>query len=143
MFCALLALGKEGYAEIIKRNIAFSRRVGEWMHTGPGSKYYTVLNADTGYVRGQVDLNIILFRAKPSCGVDGYVGNGSGVLVSAINETREMYVTPSSGSDGMGAIRLAVSNWMTGKGDGGRDDFEIVIGVLEQVMVNPPAFALT
>lgn len=142
MFCALLALGKEGYAEIIKRNVAFSRRVAEWMHTGPGSKYYTVLNADTGYVKGQVDLNIILFRAKQSCGVDAYVGNGSGVLVSAINETRQMYVTPSSGPDGLGAIRIAVSNWMTGRGDGRRDDFDIVVGVLEEVMVKPPKFAL-
>lgn len=141
MFCALLALGKEGYAEIIGRNVAFARRIAEWMHTGPGSKYYTVLNANTGSVKGTVDLNIILFRAKSDCGVDAYAGNGSGVLVSAINDTRDMYVTPSSGSDGVGAIRLAVSNWMTGR-EGGNDDFGIVVGVLEGVMVRPPAYAL-
>ncbi|KAH7337233.1 pyridoxal phosphate-dependent transferase [Rhizoctonia solani] len=134
LFCALLAMGKQGYSELISRNVSFARRVAEWMHTGPGSKWYQVLNADTGAVLGQVDLSIILFRAKSNCGVDAYGPKnptGSSTLVNAINETRRIYVTPSVGSDGLGAIRLAVSNWMTGLGD----EFEVVIGVLEEVMV--------
>ncbi|CAE6461896.1 unnamed protein product [Rhizoctonia solani] len=138
LFCALLAMGKQGYSELISRNVAFARRIAEWMHTGPGSKWYQVLNADTGAVPGQVDLNIILFRAKSGCGVDVYALKnpvGSSMLVNAINETRRIYVTPSVGSDGLGAIRLAVSNWMTGLGD----EYDVVVKVLEEVMVKAQA----
>ncbi|CUA77030.1 hypothetical protein RSOLAG22IIIB_06466 [Rhizoctonia solani] len=134
LFCALLAMGKQGYAELVSRNIAFARKVAEWMYTGPGSKWYQVLNIDTGTVPGQVDLNIILFRAKSGCGLDVYASEnptGSSMLVNTINETRRIYVTPSVGSDGLGAVRLAVSNWMTGLGD----EFEVTVGVLEEVMV--------
>ncbi|CEL56909.1 hypothetical protein RSOLAG1IB_08187 [Rhizoctonia solani AG-1 IB] len=135
LFCALLAMGKQGYSELISRNITFARRIAEWMHTGPGSKWYRVLNVDTGAVPGTIDLNIVLFRAKSDCGAGVYAPenpSGSSTLVSAINETRKIYVTPSAGSDGVGAIRLAVSNWMTGLGD----EFEVTTGVLEEVMVN-------
>ncbi|KAF8752520.1 Pyridoxal-dependent decarboxylase conserved domain [Rhizoctonia solani] len=134
LFCALLAMGKQGYSELISRNVAFARRIAEWMHTGPGSKWYQVLNVDTGAVPDNVDLNIVLFRAKSGCGAKIYAPEnptGSSMLVNAINETRRIYVTPSVGSDGLGAIRLAVSNWMTGLGD----EFEVVTGVLEEVIV--------
>jgi glutamate/tyrosine decarboxylase-like PLP-dependent enzyme len=141
LFCALLAVGKKGYAEIISRNVGFARQVAEWMHTGPGSKWYQVLNIETGAILGQVDLNVILFRAKDDCGVGMYAPRnptGSSALVSAINETRRMYVTPSVGSDGRGAVRIAVSNWMTGLRRGEEvNDFEVVIGVLEEIMVRP------
>ncbi|CAE6446321.1 unnamed protein product [Rhizoctonia solani] len=135
LFCALLAMGKQGYSELISRNVEFARRIAEWMHTGPGSKWYHVLNVDTGVVPGKIDLNIVLFRAKSDCGVKVYAPEspaGSSILVNAINETRKIYVTPSAGSDGSGAIRLAVSNWMTGLGD----EFEVVTGVLEEVMLS-------
>ncbi|KEP49509.1 pyridoxal-dependent decarboxylase [Rhizoctonia solani 123E] len=134
LFCALLAMGKQGYSELISRNVGFARRIAEWMHIGPGSKWYQVLNADTGSIPGQVDLNIILFRAKSGCGVDVYALEnpvGSSMLVNAINEARRIYVTPSVGSDGLGAIRLAVSNWMTGLGD----EYDVAVKVLEEVMV--------
>lgn len=140
LFCAMLAMGREGYTQIIRRNVEFARRVAEWMHTGPGSRWYRVLNVDTGAVPSQVDLNVVLFRAKDDCGVDSYTSRnpaGSAVLVNAINGTRKMYVSPGAG----GAVRLAVSNWMTGldKGDGETGDFEIVVGVLEEVMTKSRA----
>jgi glutamate/tyrosine decarboxylase-like PLP-dependent enzyme len=133
LFCALLALGKQGYSELIARNVAFAQQVGEWMHTGPGAKWYEVLNAETGVVPGKVDLNVVLFRAREGCGVKAFEGAGGGAaLMNAINETRLMYVSPGTG----GAVRLAVSNWMTGLGGEakGKGDFEIVTEVLEGVM---------
>ncbi|KAG8740297.1 hypothetical protein FRC10_004515 [Ceratobasidium sp. 414] len=131
LFCALVAMGKEGYAELVWRNVAFARRVGEWMHTGPGSKWYEILNVNTGAVAGKVDLNIILFRAREGCGVPDFEGAaGGGKLIKAINETRKMYVSPGVG----GAVRLAVSNWMTGLSEEGDGDFNIVAEVLEGVM---------
>ncbi|KAG9118317.1 hypothetical protein FRC07_007227 [Ceratobasidium sp. 392] len=131
LFCALVAMGKEGYAELIERNVSFARRVGEWMHTGPGSKWYEVLNATTGAVSGKVDLNVVLFRARKGCGVPEFEGaTGGAKLIKAVNETRKMYVSPGVG----GAVRLAVSNWMTGLSDEGEGDYKIVLEVLEGVM---------
>ncbi|KAG8720320.1 hypothetical protein FRC09_009763 [Ceratobasidium sp. 395] len=131
MFCALVAMGREGYAELVGRNVAFARRVGEWMHTGPGSKWYEVLNANTGFVPGKVDLNVILFRAREACGILEFEGGHGGAnLIKAINGTRKMYVSPGIG----GAVRLAVSNWMTGLSGGGHGDFDIIVEVLEGVM---------
>ncbi|KAG9100247.1 hypothetical protein FS749_015885 [Ceratobasidium sp. UAMH 11750] len=131
LFCALVAMGKEGYAELVGRNVAFARRVGEWMHTGPGSRWYEVLNADTGAVPGKVDLNVILFRAREGCSVPEFEGAaGGGRLIKAINETKKMYVSPGIG----GTVRLAVSNWMTGLSGEGEEDFNIVVEVLEGVM---------
>ncbi|QRV92139.1 Pyridoxal-dependent decarboxylase conserved domain [Ceratobasidium sp. AG-Ba] len=130
LFCALVSLGKQGYSELVARNVGFARRVGEWMHTGPGSKWYEVLNANTGLVPGKVDLNVVLFRPKAGCGIPGFEGPTGGVkLVKAINETRRMYVSPGVG----GAVRLAVSNWATGFNDGD-EDFKVVVEVLEAVM---------
>lgn len=138
LFCAILALGREGYADIVSRNVAFARRIARWMHTGPGSRWYRVLNIETGAVPGEVDLNVVLFRAKDDCEIDMYAPHhptGSAALVNAINQTRKMYVTPSVGSDGRGAIRIAVSNWMTGLSrEGEMDDFQVVTNVLEGVM---------
>ena len=48
-------------------------------------------------------------------------------LLHAINRQRLIYVTPTSWA-GVGALRIAVSNWRTGlEGDG---DFEAVITAL-------------
>ncbi|KAG8704049.1 hypothetical protein FRC09_003801 [Ceratobasidium sp. 395] len=130
MFCALVAMGRDGYAELVGRNVAFARRVGDWMHTGPGSKWYEVLNANTGFVPGKVDLNVVLFRAREGCGILELEGGlGGANLIKAINRTRRMYVSPGIG----GAVRLAVSNWMTGL-SGGHEDFNIIVEVLEGVM---------
>ena len=109
-------LGRKGYAELIRRNVQFAKRVAAWMAT---SGLYEVQNLDK---TGDVPLNVVLFRA-----MGDNDGTGAARLAQAINATRLMYVSP-----GKGAVRLAVSNWMTGLGDDD-EDFVIVRKVLEEV----------
>lgn len=80
------------------------------MSTGEGKAWYEVLNLDKN---GEVPLNIVLFRAKATAQEEG----GPARLAQAINATRQIYVSPAKA-----AVRLAVSNWMTGLH--GDEDFE-------------------
>lgn len=153
LFCALMSLGRDGYEEMVRRHIDFARKVGSWMQSteqNGGAQWYEVLNATYNPLDGDgssatkahqegmpdlvVPLNIILFRARE--GSKLYHSKGSSLLIKAINDTRKMYVSP--GKDG--AVRLAVSNWMTGlRTDGeGRSDFDIVVDTLRGVMHTSP-----
>ena len=131
-------MGRAGYAEIIQRNISFANRIARWMVHGGGKKWYRVLNMiEGGQGDNIVPLNILLFSAIPDCEVDAYQPgkpSGGATLVKAINDTRKMYVSPASG----GAVRIAVSNWMTALDEGQKtSDYDIVVQVLTQVMTNP------
>jgi glutamate/tyrosine decarboxylase-like PLP-dependent enzyme len=106
--------------------------------------------------RRTVPLNVVLFRAKEVEAVPAvyrgsqFMGNlqetstrdneternkrralANAALVRDINATKKMYVSPG-GYPG-GALRIAVSNWMTGRNDGGAD-LECVKEVLRGVM---------
>lgn len=94
-----------------------------------GAKWYEVLNAT--YEGSVVPLNVILFRAREGSAL--YDSVSSAKMISAINVTRNMYVTPGKG----GAARIAVSNWMTELRTNevtGKGDYEIVIETLRSVM---------
>jgi len=57
-------------------------------------------------------------------------------LVKAINDTRRIFVTITSW-EGIGAVRIAVSNWRTANGEGGVEassELVEVKGVLSEVM---------
>ena len=143
IFCALLALGREGYMDLVRRNIEFARKLVDWMSIGQGSRWYEVLNLTYTPTTSEpspemiptVPLNIILFRARsgssPSI-FDPSQPESSPRLVHAINATRKLYVSPAKN-----AVRIAISNWMTGLTVGGNGvdmDFEIVIEALSSVM---------
>ncbi|EJU04358.1 PLP-dependent transferase [Dacryopinax primogenitus] len=115
VFAALLSLGREGYAELIQRNVGFARVLGKYISTH-GS--YELLNPGN-----QVALNIVLFRAK---------NLDSGELLRRINASGKIYASPTSWA-GQGAVRIAVSNWMTKMeaiGDG-KSDLDTAIEVLD------------
>jgi hypothetical protein len=81
-----------------------------------------------------VPLNIVLFGGSatspfPPSDVPGQ--DGAPALTAAINATRRMYVSGTKWR-GVGAVRLAVSNWRTGR-DG--EDFDAVKRVLDKVVV--------
>lgn len=78
-----------------------------------------------------IPLNVILFRGSAESPFPRTLPNSATSLTKAINDTREMYVTGTKWR-GEGAIRLAVSNWRTG--GGGDEEWDVVRGVLEQVM---------
>lgn len=76
-------------------------------------------------------LNIVLFSGSAASTFPPDEEGSSARLAAAINATRKMYVTGTKWR-GVGAVRLAVSNWRTGRD--GSDDFKIVTEVLDQVV---------
>lgn len=118
LYSSLICYGKEGYSEIIQRNIAFARSVEAWLYESP---YYDVLTPPSTSSKARGDyriLNIVLFAPSAKCGVAELQGEDGGVkMVEKINESGEMYVTGTKWK-GRSAARLAVSNWQTGTDDG-------------------------
>jgi glutamate/tyrosine decarboxylase-like PLP-dependent enzyme len=143
LYAALLDQGRAGYADLVRRNILFARRIAAWMGSSEGKGYYDVLNlrkswTDPG-LPPTTPLNVLLFRAASTNPVRSYrKAAGAGVLIRAINETRKVQVTP-----GPGGVRIAVSSWCTGLKtvlDDGKEksDFDILVEVLLSVVESPP-----
>ncbi|KAF8585064.1 PLP-dependent transferase [Ramaria rubella] len=146
LYAALLDQGREGYADIVRRNIVFTRQIAAWMGSPQGKGYYEVLNLRKSWTDPEkgvrtTPLNMLLFRAASTNPVKTYRDEGGAtLLVRAINESRKVQVTP-----GAGAVRIAVSNWCTGlytATEGGREkgDFDILVEVLLGAIENPPAW---
>lgn len=100
-----------------------------------GGKWYTVVNAVQGATEParstSVPLNIVLFRGSRDSGYPPSDTTSITRLLHAINRQRLIYVTPTNWA-GVGALRIAVSNWRTGlEGDG---DFEAVVKALSAAM---------
>ncbi|GJJ15358.1 hypothetical protein Clacol_009634 [Clathrus columnatus] len=166
LYASLLDQGREGYTQIIRRNILFTRQIANWMESEKGKGYYEVLNlrtfsipipttTSTSAETDEMDskkttitsvvrttpLNMLLFRARKGTNpINAYTTaspSGSANLVKAINESKKMQVTP-----GDNAVRIAVSNWSTaiaGSGDDHlKEDFDIVVETLLSVVENPP-----
>ncbi|KAJ3085474.1 hypothetical protein HK100_009036 [Physocladia obscura] len=133
LYASLICLGREGYEDIFARNIAFANRIAKWIHDSP---HYDLLNHAGDNINGATYkpiANIVLFGSRTAT---DDVGNSQ--LVSKINDTGLMYVTGTKWA-GRPCIRLAVSNWQTGKNKGNATDihdpdFDIVINVLIQVL---------
>lgn len=132
LFASLVSLGKDGYVEIIRRNVAFAQRVAAFV---AADERYTLLNASPGWEPGSstpiIPLNIVLFCGAPESKFEPGEGTSDGAprLTAAINATRRMYVTGTKWR-GTGAVRLAVSNWRTGRDD---KDWDVVERVLDEV----------
>jgi len=145
VYCALISVGREGYREIVERNVQFARDVAEWMSNGEGKQWYEVQNlsepvVDKGNQGGKkkltVPLNVVLFRAKDTCPVERFRPSHPDAgfqLLEAINKDQKIFLTP--GPNGM--LRLAVSNWLTGldQDKDGQTDMEIITDTLRKVMV--------
>lgn len=91
----LTAYGLDGHREIVERNIASARRLGERLATIPGVR-----------LLAPVRLNVVCFA------VPGNVAEAA----RAIAETGEVFATPTV-YDGAPALRLAFSNWRTSEAD--------------------------
>ncbi|KAF8516439.1 hypothetical protein BU17DRAFT_67449 [Hysterangium stoloniferum] len=145
LYTALLDQGREGYADLVRRNILFTRQIAAWMASPEGKGYYEVLNLRQSWVDSSAPpttpLNMLLFRASAGNPVQAYCEpGGSATLVRALNETRKIQVTP-----GLGAVRIAVSNWCTGLqtvNENGMEkgDMDIVAETLLAVVEHPPTW---
>ncbi|WVQ79331.1 hypothetical protein IAT38_001428 [Cryptococcus sp. DSM 104549] len=132
LIAGLMSLGKEGYEEIVTRNVLFARRVAEYIAASP---HYELLNPTPTSPTSTtptaiIPSNIVLFAPSSSSPFPPTDPLASTRLVKAINSSRKMYVSGTKWR-GVGAVRMAVSNWRTGvEGEG---DWEVVRDVLERV----------
>lgn len=92
---SLTAYGVEGHREIVERNIASARRLGERLQTIPGVR-----------LAAPVRLNVTCFA----------VPGDTAAVARAIAATGEAFVTPSV-YDGQPVLRAAFSNWRTTDAD--------------------------
>jgi glutamate/tyrosine decarboxylase-like PLP-dependent enzyme len=99
----LMAYGREGHVDMIKRQVGLARRVVRWLLT-EGRTWYEVLPELGGDVEEFIARTyvIVLFRAR-----DGRVNEE---LVERIKKTGRIYVSGTVW-DGKKATRIAVSNW--------------------------------
>ncbi|ORY22448.1 hypothetical protein BCR39DRAFT_551649 [Naematelia encephala] len=135
LFASLLSLGQDGYADIVRRNVLFARKIATYISI---SSDYELLNSSASVSGASsegkdaiVPLNIVLFRGSATSKFPPTDPTASARLAQTINDTRIMYVSGTKWR-GQGSIRLAVSNWRTG--GGGEEEFDVVRKVFEQVM---------
>ncbi|MBG0830577.1 aspartate aminotransferase family protein [Planomonospora sp. ID67723] len=94
----LAAYGREGHAEIVRRDIALAALLGERIAALPA---YRLL--------APVRLNVVCFTLADA-------PERAGELVGAIIESGEAFLTPTV-YDGIPALRAAFSNWRTTEAD--------------------------
>lgn len=104
---SLSAYGREGHAEIVRRDIALAHRLGERLAGVPGVR-----------LLAPVRLNVVCFT------FDGDVS----AAARAIADTGETFVTPTVYA-GQPALRAAFSNWRTSESDVDR-----VVTAIERVV---------
>lgn len=127
-------------------NVHFARQLAELINVHPS---YELLNRQPGYTGNSgnraytgwseydtsdrrvpiIPLNIVLFRGSESSPYHS-PDNDNGIvkLIDALNGSRKLYVSGTRYRN-RGAIRIAISNWLTWK----EEDFNIVKTVLEEV----------
>lgn len=101
VYANLVAYGKSGYQDMLKRQIDLSRGIARYILE---SERYELLPLSTSSVDERLEdiFIIVLFRAK-----DDQLNEA---LVDKVKSTREIYVSGTSWG-GKAACRFAVSNW--------------------------------
>ena len=118
VYATLMAYGREGYEDMVVRQVRLARKVAAWIDRREGLE----LLPEVRRGKGVDDLFIVvLFRAAD------YELNEE--LVRRINNGREMYVSATKW-DGKPASRIAVSNWQVDV----ERDFKLVTGVLDGIV---------
>ncbi|KAL8287638.1 hypothetical protein RQP46_003496 [Phenoliferia psychrophenolica] len=132
VLAGLLAQGRDGYASLFARNIAFVRKVELWMRDGGVGGAFEVLTPLSSTAREEDfrTMNIVLFGLAQS-GPERFRGEGGAKLFAKeVNERRKVYLTATSWR-GRGAVRVAVSNWSTEL----ERDFDVLVEALEEVIM--------
>ena len=117
VYATLVAQGRSGYVELLKRQVLFARAVAKFLQE---HDRYEMLPLENGGRLKNISM-IVLFRAKDeSINAD---------LVTRINRTSQMYVSGTVWDD-QPATRMAVSSWKVDLDK----DLEVVKSVLERVL---------
>ena len=121
VYATLVAYGREGYADMLKRQIRFARAVAAYVFDHAD---FELLPKDVYHDRASIDQHIfmiVLFRAKNK--------ELNDTLVKRINASSKMYVSGTAW-DSCPASRIAVSNWQVSP----ERDLDVVRMVLENVL---------
>ncbi|MFF2362863.1 pyridoxal phosphate-dependent decarboxylase family protein [Streptomyces sp. NPDC058122] len=97
---SLAAYGREGHREIVERNVALARRLGERIARAPGLR-----------LLAPVRLNVVCFTLA-----DDPTERRVHALADAVAASGEAFVTPTT-YDGTHGLRAAFSNWRTSEAD--------------------------
>ncbi|MEU1042480.1 pyridoxal-dependent decarboxylase [Streptomyces sp. NPDC005907] len=97
---SLLAYGREGHREIVERNVALARRLGERIAATPGLR-----------LLAPVRLNVVCFTPAGDA-----TRERVHALAAAVAASGEAFLTPTV-YDGTHALRAAFSNWRTSEAD--------------------------
>ncbi|MFE1290012.1 pyridoxal phosphate-dependent decarboxylase family protein [Streptomyces sp. NPDC058751] len=97
---SLAAYGREGHREIVERNVALARRLGERITRAPGLR-----------LLAPVRLNVVCFTLA-----DDPTERRVHALADAVAASGEAFVTPTC-YDGTHGLRAAFSNWRTSEAD--------------------------
>ncbi|KAJ5638319.1 hypothetical protein N7490_008198 [Penicillium lividum] len=118
VYANLLSYGRQGYRDIVKRQVHLARAIYEWIFDHPA--YIALPEANFKAELVDQTFMVVLFCAKD----DDLNQN----LPAKINETSQMYVSGTSWQ-GRPATRIAISNWRVDV----ERDLELVTSVLAQV----------
>ncbi|SMY28732.1 unnamed protein product [Zymoseptoria tritici ST99CH_1A5] len=124
VYASLAAYGRDGYREILERQIGLARSIAEFIQSTPGLELLPRYPPSFAKVKEQGISRIyivVLFKATDD--------NVNERLVQRVNATRRIYISGTQW-DGNPAARFAVSNWQV---DVARDLAlikEVLLGVL-------------
>jgi glutamate/tyrosine decarboxylase-like PLP-dependent enzyme len=109
---SLMAYGKEGYRDVVERNCAAAKQLGEALHA---SKEFKLL--------APVRMNVVCFTLKDQDATMDSIRT----FLSAIRDDGQVFFTPTL-YKGTAGIRAAISNWQTTS-----DDIKLAVDVLTKI----------
>ena len=122
VYATLMAYGRTGYLDMLKRQVRFARAVASYLNGHDSFQLLPKTSEGDPYVMEAIYI-IVLFRAK-----DATLNRR---LVSKINESRRMYVSGTIWENEP-ATRIAAANWQVDPSK----DLQVVKEVLENVITS-------
>lgn len=119
VYASLLALGRNGYREMLEKQVLLARRIAAFLWGHEGYEVLPSVYLDVEEALQSVYM-VVMFRAQDT------VFNET--LAQSVKDTGKIYIS-STTFEGQPASRIAISNWQVDV----ERDFEIVKGVLEEV----------
>jgi hypothetical protein len=119
--------------DLITRNIHFAQLVARYVVESGSYELLNPLPIKTEESAQYVPSNIVLFRATANTPYPPSDPTSAIRLTRAINATRRIYVS-STQWRGQGAVRIAVSNWRTGKREGAEGNEDVDLDIVKEVL---------
>jgi glutamate/tyrosine decarboxylase-like PLP-dependent enzyme len=122
VYATLVAYGRSGYADMLKRQITLARRVTAWLLRD--DRFEVLPSRAEGESEDELlaqTFIVVLFRVRDDEVMKGFVKN--------VNGTGKMYLTGTVW-EGKAAARIAVSNWQVDV----RRDLEVIVDVLNRAV---------